>query len=207
MDALVNVRTSLPRPSRLVAQKEDSLAFQKARTLRMVLAIAFLGMLVALIPGTCRAQAEIDPDHYEISSGDTPTANIPKTATPRATVGGDSFRGRFVLPCDIRYAGVALERGSYSISIHSLGKQNLVTFIPDGSGVKVQIRARVSPESNAQGPSSLVLEHAGRQFRLIRIRLHELRMTLDLEAGQRNNASSDTKLIPISYTTGENSED
>jgi hypothetical protein len=182
-------------------------AFQKPKNLKMVLAIAFLGILVPLIPGTCRAQAEIDPDHYERSNGDTPTANIPKTATPRAAVNGDSFRGRFVLPCDIRYAGVTLERGSYSISIHSLGKQNLVTFIADGSGVKVQIRARVSPESNVRGSSGLVLEHAGRQFRLIRIRLHELRMTLDLEAGQRNNASIDTKLIPISYTTGATSED
>ena len=173
----------------------------------MVLAVGFLGMLVALKPGTCRAQAEIDPDHYETPSADALRAHILKTVPPSAKVSGDSFRGRFVLPCDIRYAGVILERGSYSISIHSLGKQNLVTFIPDGSGVKVQIRARVSAESNVQDRSSLVLAHAGKQFRLTEIRLHELRMTLGLEAGQRNNASMDMKLIPISYTTGETSED
>ena len=173
----------------------------------MVLAVGFLGMLVALKPGTCRAQAEIDPDHYETPNADALRAHIRKTVPSRANVRGDSFRGRFVLPCDIRYAGVILERGFYSISIHSPGQQNLVTFIPKGSGVKVQIRARVSAESNVQGPSSLVLEHAGKQFRLTEIRLHELRMTLGLEAGQRNNASIDTKLIPISYSTGENSED
>ena len=183
------------------------MAFQEAEKLKKMLAIGFLGMLVPLMPASCRAQAEIDPDHYERSSGDTPTAHISEKAPPRATANGDSFRGRFVLPCDIRYAGVTLERGSYSISIHSLGKQNLVTLIPDGGGVKVQIRARVSAESNVEGPSSLVLEHAGRQFRLIKIRLRELSMTLGLEAGQGKNASIDTKLIPISYTTGEISED
>ena len=181
------------------------MAFQKAKKLKMVLAIGFLGMLVQLMPGTCRAQAEIDPDHYEVSSRDTPTANIPQKTSTRASVSGDSFRGRFVLPSDIRYAGVTLERGSYSISIHSLDKQNLVTFIRDGSGVKVQIRGRVGAESNVRGPSSLILEHTGKQFRLIKIRLHELRMTLSLDAGQRNG-SMDTKLIPISYTTGETSE-
>ena len=170
----------------------------------MVLAVGFLGMLVK--PGTCRAQAEIDPDHYETPNADALRAHILKTVPARANVRGDSFRGRFVLPCDIRYGGVILKRGFYAISINSLGKQNLVTFIPKGSGVKVQIRARVSAESNVQGPSSLVLEHAGKQFRLTEIRLHELRMTLGLEAGQRNNASIDAKLIPISYTTGEASE-
>jgi len=172
----------------------------------MVLAIGFLGMSVALKPGTCRAQAEIDPDHYDIPRGDAPKANISKTVLPIVNVSSDSFRGRFVLPCDIRYAGVVLERGFYSISIHSLGQQNLVTFIPDGSGVQVEIRARVRAESNVRGPSSLVLEHAGKQFRLTEIRLRELRMTLGLEAGQRNNASIDTKLIPISYTPGETSK-
>jgi len=182
------------------------LAFQKVRRLNMGLAIGFLGMLLALKPGTCRAQAEIDPDHYDISSANTPTANVQKTVEARVNAGGTSYRGRFVLPCDIRYGGVTLARGSYSISIHSLGEQRLVILIPDGSGVKVQIRARVSAESKVQGPSSLVLEHAGKQFRLTKIRLHELRMTLGLEAGQRN-ASMDTKFIPISYTTGEPSED
>lgn len=180
---------------------------KKAKKLKMVSAIGFVGMLVALKPGICRAQAEIDPDHYERSNVDAPRANILKTAPPKANVSADGFRGRFVLPCDIWYAGVILERGFYSISIHSLGKQNLVTFIPKGRGVKVEIRARVSAESNVQGASSLVLEHTGKQFRLTGIRLHELRMTLGLEAAQRNIASTDTKLIPISYTTGETSED
>jgi hypothetical protein len=182
------------------------LAFQKAKKLKMVLVIGFLGMLVALKPGICRAQAEIDPDHYERSSADART-NISKTAPPKANVSAEGFRGRFVLPCDIWYAGVILERGFYSISIHSLGKQNLVTFIPKGRGVKVEIRARVSAQSNVQGASSLVLEHTGKQFRLTGIRLHEWRMTLGLEAAQRNISSTDTKLIPISYTTGETSED
>jgi hypothetical protein len=179
-------------------------AFQKINELKMALAIGFVGMLVACKPEPCQAQAEIDPDHYEIPSADTPTAKMPKTAP--SAVSGDSYRGRIVLPCEVRYAGVTLERGSYSISIRSLGNQNLVTFIPDGSAVKIQIRARVRPGSS-QGPSILVLEHVGRQFRLTEIRLFELRMTLGLEAGQRNDAAIDRKVIPISYTTGEGSED
>jgi len=185
------------------------LAFQESKKPKMALVIGLLGMLAALMPGTCRAQAEIDPDHYETSSADAPAANVLKTGPPKGNVSGDSFRGRFVLPCDTRYAGVILERGFYSISIHSLAlaKQNLVTFISKRSGVKVEIRARVSAESNVQGPSSLVLEHTGKQFQLTEIRLHELRMTLGLEAGQGNNAYSDTKLIPISPPTGQISED
>jgi hypothetical protein len=100
----------------------------------------------------CRAQAEIDPDHYDTPSVGAATTNSPSAAKQRPGLVGKDFRGRFALPVDVNYGGVVLARGSYSISIHSLGKQNLVTFTSDRTGVKVQISAQVSAESSAEGP-------------------------------------------------------
>jgi len=83
----------------LYHRRRNALAFQKTKKLKkMVLAMGFRGMLDALKPGTCRAQAEIDPDRYETPNADVPTANILKTAPPGASVSRDSSRGRFVHP-------------------------------------------------------------------------------------------------------------
>jgi len=176
------------------------MASKKTRKTRIGLAIGLLGILAMFRPSSCQAQAEIAPDHYDISSADAVSPNTPSTEKARPNRGADSFRGRFVLPFDVGYAGVILKRGSYSISIQSLQKQNPVTFVSDRSGVTVQIRARVSAESNAQGASTLVLEAATEQLQLTGIQLNEPRMTLDLRLGQRSTSHLNTRFVPISNT-------
>src|SRR5215475_1826744 len=171
------------------------MAAKNTKKIHIGLMIGLLGILMMFRPRSCQAQAEIDPDHYDLSSVDAVTPSTPSTEKQRSNRGGDSFRGRFVLPFDVSYAGVILKRGAYSISIHSLQKQNLVTFIPDRSGVTVQIRARVSAESNARGSSTLVLEAASEQLQMTAIQLNEPKMTLDLQLGQRGNSHLNTKFI------------
>lgn len=183
------------------------MASQEAKNLKIALAIGLLGVLVTFIPTPCRAQAEIDPDHYDTPSVGAATTNSPSAAKQRPSLIGKDFRGRFALPVDVNYGGVVLDRGSYSISIHSLGRQNLVTFTSDRTGVKVQISAQVSAESSAEGPSTLVLgRRASKQFQLTAIELNEPRMTLDLRTRHRNDARWKTRFIPISDTRRVSSE-
>ena len=179
------------------------MASKNASKIKIGLVIGLLGILMMFRPSSCQAQAEIDPDHYD--SVDAVTPNTPSTEKLRPNRGADSFRGRFVLPSDVSYAGLILKRGSYSISIHclqnhSMPKQSLVRFTSDRRDVTVQIRARVSAESNARGASTLVLEAAGERLQLTAIQLNEPRMTLDLQLGQRSNSHLNTKFIPISDT-------
>jgi hypothetical protein len=181
-------------------------ASQVATNLKIALAIGLVGVSVTFIPTPCRAQAEIDPDHYETPSVGAATTNSPSAAKQRPSFIGKDFRGRFALPVDVNYGGVVLDRGSYSISIHFLGKQNLVTFTSDRTGVKFQISAQVSAESSAEGPSTLVLERSSKQFHLTAIELNEPRMTLDLRARHRNDAGWETRFIPISDTRRVSSE-
>jgi len=174
--------------------------------LKILLTIGVLGTLATFKPTPSWAQAEIDPDHYDTPSVVVSTTNTPTTAKPKVNHSAKSFRGRFSLPVDVSYPGVVLEPGSYSISIHFLGKQNLVTFTSDRTGVRVQIRAQVSAESNAEGPSTLLIEGAGKPLQLMAIQLNEPRMTIDLQARQRGNVCLNRELIPISDTRPESAE-
>src|SRR5215467_4671154 len=100
----------------------------------MVLAVGFLGILMSLKPATCRAQAEIDPDHYDtVDSGPLPQAMPTIAAGQKVGI----FRGKFVLPFDVDYAGLTLPPGSYSLSVRSVGKQRIVTLIPEGNRVRI----------------------------------------------------------------------
>jgi len=44
------------------------MASKNAMKLNVVLVTGFLGILMALKPSTCQAQAEINPDHYEVTN-------------------------------------------------------------------------------------------------------------------------------------------
>ena len=162
----------------------------------MFLAIACVLALMVLKALPCSAQAEIDPDHYEMTNQQLiPPAH--NSAIPNRNAG--NFRGKVTLPFDVTYAGLTLPPGSYSLSVHALGKGTVVTMIPVGKTVKVQ--AHVRSRSRATGPSAVVLERTGKQCTLAAIRLKEPGLTLDLKSEQRGNASVDTELIFISCAT------
>jgi hypothetical protein len=166
-----------------------------------ILLAGFLVVLTMVRPASCRAQAEIDPDHYEMSNDESTAATPSTTKLSAATTNrsADGFLGKFILPFDIRYAGVILPRGSYSVSVGSLRKANVVTLIPDGKAVRLQaIQARLRTRSDVEGPNALVIERKGRKRTLSAIRLNEPRITLDLSGEERGTDSVDAELVPIS---------
>ena len=142
------------------------------------------------------ALSEIDPDHYEATNVQ-PVAPAHNSATSHRNAG--DFHGKVTLPFDVKYAGLTLPPGSYSLSVDSLGNGNVVTMIPDGKTVKVQ--AHVRSRSKSHGPYALVLERAGQQRKLAAIRLKEQALTLDLESEPSGSARADTELIVISCAT------
>ena len=132
-----------------------------------LVAVCILAVLISkALP--CSAQAEIDPDHYEAINVQ-PVAPAHSNATPIRNAG--NFHGKVTLPFDVKYAGLTRPPGSYSLSVDSLGKGNVVTMIPDGKTVKVQ--AHIRSRSKSHGPDALVLERAGQQRKLAAIRLKE----------------------------------
>jgi hypothetical protein len=146
-------------------------------------------------PATSWAQAEIDPDHFEITN-DESVPQVQTNAMPSRNV--DNFHGNFTLPFTVRYAGLTLLPGTYSLSVRSLGQENVVTLIPDGDAVRIQpVQTRVSSLPSIAGPSALILERAGQQHVLTAIRLKESGITLNLQAVPRRTASVDTELVPI----------
>ena len=71
------------------------MAYRKATKLRMLVAMGFLGILMTLKPPTCRAQAEINPDHYDTPANES-TSTIRTNAKPIRTASssrGKSTRG------------------------------------------------------------------------------------------------------------------
>jgi hypothetical protein len=160
---------------------------------KLFLIVGSVLFLTTLKPFRCQAQAEIDPDHYEITSGEPVSQAGNGLAASRNAEG---FRGEFTLPFNVRCAGFTLPPGSYSLSIRSSGNSNVVRLIPKGSTVEVQ--ARVSSRSSAYGPSALVLARTGQERTLTAIRLKEPGITLYLEAQQKQSASAVTELVPIS---------
>jgi len=150
---------------------------------KLLLAIAWVLALIVLKALPCSAQAEIDPAH--------------SNATPIRNAG--NFHGKVTLPFDVKYAGLTLPPGSYSLSVDSLENGSVVTMIPDGKTVKVQ--AHVRSRSKSHGPDALVLERAGQQRKLAAIRLKEQALTLDLESEPSGSATADTELVLISYAS------
>jgi hypothetical protein len=168
-----------------------------AKKLRMVLVIGLVAVAMAIQPTHCRAQAEIDPDHYDtVDSGPLPQAK------PTIAIGQKvgSFRGKFTLPFDVDYARLTLPSGSYSLSVRSVGKEHIVTLIPKGNRVRIQaIRVRVRTASNVGGASALVLERTAERRSLSATRLTEAGVTLELRDEKAPNISTVTERAPISF--------
>jgi hypothetical protein len=76
---------------------------------KLFLIVGSVLFLTILRPFHCQAQAEIDPDHYEITSGE-PVSQAGNGVTANRNAGG--FRGDFTLPFNVRCAGFTLPPGS-----------------------------------------------------------------------------------------------
>ena len=171
--------------------------FRHRKKLKMALVIGLVAVAMALKPTHCRAQAEIDPDHY-----DTVDSGPLSQASPAIAVGQKvgNFRGTFTLPFDVDYAGLTLSPGSYSLSVRSVGKEWIVTLAPDGNRIKIRaIQVRVGTGSNVDGASALVFERARQRLTLTAIRVRQAGITLDLRDDKAPNISTVTECVPICF--------
>jgi len=103
------------------------------------------------------------------------------------------------LPFKVDYAGLILPAGSYHLSIRPVGKRYLVKLGPEGDAANLQaIAAQSTTNSDAGGPSVLVLERSAQKRTLTAIRLKEIRITLDLRSERSQRLSASPELVPIS---------
>jgi hypothetical protein len=106
----------------------------KSKILRTVFPVL---VVMTLTPVLGRAQAEINPDHFD-------TPNIVSTAGSNAAANRSvsSFHGSLVLPFAVRCAGVNLLPGSYSMSLRRLGERDVIPLTSKKNSVRVQAIAR-----------------------------------------------------------------
>jgi len=164
--------------------------------LRMLLVAACMLVWAALQPAPIQAQSEVSPDHFEMTNVE-PLAQ--PAHTDSANRDGEDFRGNFTLRFRVTYAGLTLQPGEYSVSIHSSGKKDVVTLTLKGSAARVQ--AVAMSRTAADGPSALILEHAGRQRTLTAINMEKAGITVHLQTSQKRSNSAGIEFVPISYNT------
>ena len=175
---------------------ENAMTFIRTTGFKLSLMMGFLAILT-LKPLDCRAQAEIDPDHYDTI--DNQPASPTKHSLPRPNRNSRNFVGKFSLPFKVDYAGLILPAGSYHLSIRQVGKRYLVKLGPEGDAANLQaIAAQSATNSDAEGPSVLVLERTAQKRTLTAIRLKETRITLDLRSERTQGLSASTELVPVS---------
>jgi hypothetical protein len=153
--------------------------------------------VIAFTPALCRAQAEIDPDHFD-SPSNAATVSKKATSLPNSSQAYASF----FLPYDVTCAGVKLAPGYYSLAIRQLGKRDVVRLariangVP-GHGLEVMAIPRLSKES----PSGLVFDHVNNRRILTAISLQQPGVTLLLQPGKVEGTSTNPEPIRISYST------
>ena len=129
--------------------------FKRATTLQMALVIGFLVISVMLKPTVCRAQAEINPDHYE-GIQEEPFASAHNGAAPNRNVDGQD---KLALFFDAGCPGLTLLPGTYSLSVQSLGNENVVTLTRESNAAKAQAtQARLSFRSSVCGSTVRLVE-------------------------------------------------
>ena len=160
--------------------------------LRIVLLVACALASATLNSIPCHAQADALPDQFETTN----TEPLFQPANPGTTIhDAGNFHGTFTLPFSVNYAGVTLQPGTYSVSIDSFERRDVVTLTKKENGAKVQVV--VTSRSSADGPNSLILTRKGLQRTLTAISLKKLGITLHVRTAQRNGNSSETELVPI----------
>jgi hypothetical protein len=147
-------------------------------------------VVMTLTPVLGRAQAEINPDHFD-------TPNIVSTAGSKATANRSvsSFHGSLVLPFAVRCAGFSLPPGSYSMSVRRLGERDVITLTSKQNSVRLQaFGTGTAWRSSAQAPTVLVVERTGQRRTVRAIRSGESGMTGDLQTADKVGVSGEAEL-------------
>lgn len=160
----------------------------KSRKLQLVVPILFV---ISLTPALCRAQAEVDPDHFD----------SPSNASTVAKRNPSQAHGSFFLPFDVRCAGVKLAAGHYSLSVQQSGRRDVVRLVRIVNGVRAQaLEVAATPSLSADGPGGLVIDRVNQRRTLTAISLQQPRMTLFLQTSKETGISVNAELIPILYS-------
>jgi hypothetical protein len=161
---------------------------------QMLMVVGLILVFMTLKPVTCRAQAEVAPDHYN-DTGIDPV--ILPGNTVEANRDARDLHATFTLPFNVRYAGLTLSPGTYFLSIRVLEKGDALTLITKGDA---QIQARMKFRSRTSGPDALLVQRAAQERALKAISLRQPGIMLYLQAEQLQNIEVNTELVPISYT-------
>jgi hypothetical protein len=124
---------------------------------------AFVGLmgLVALGSPYAKAQAEIDPDHF-----DAPNMEAIRPANPVTLNAATAMRyeGKFTLPQSVQCNGENLASGEYSITLRSDGKTAEAT-LQRGEQV-IRIRGVAREQTSNKVHDALIVERSGGLRRL-----------------------------------------
>ena len=162
----------------------------KSRVLQLVPVL----LVISFAPTLCRAQAEINPDHFDsLTNVSTVENEAMSNRNPSQAYGS------FFLPYDVRCASTTLTAGYYSLSVRQSGKRNVIKLTPIVNGVRAQaVEVIATPRLSPQAPSGLVVDRNNQQRILTAISLREPGVTLFLQTVKNPVVSMDAELIPLS---------
>lgn len=167
----------------------------KSRILKSAVHILFV---ISLTPALCRAQAEIDPDHFD----SVKVSTVAKKAT--ANRNPSQAYGSFFLPFEVRCASVKLTPGHYSLSVQQSGRRDVVRLVRIVNGVRGQaLEVIATPRLSAEGPSGLFVDRINQQRVLTGISLQQPGVTLFLQTSKAAGTSRKAEVIPISYSVSQ----
>ena len=156
-------------------------------------------LVIAFTPALCRAQAEIDPDHFDSPSE---VATVVKRAT--SVPNPSQAYASFFLPYDVTCAGVKLTPGYYGLSIRQLGKQDVIRLTRVVTGARARaLEIMATPRMSTGSTSGLVFDHVNNRRILTAISLQQPGVTLLLQPGKAKSNSTNSEPIRISYSTNQ----
>lgn len=166
----------------------------KSRTLQSIVPVL---LLISCTPALCRAQAEINPDHFEsLSSTSKFSSKTTSNRNPSQAYGG------FLLPVAVRCGGVELTPGYYSLSIRQSGRKNVVRLMPMVISARAHaLELTLTPRLSAETPSGLLVDRSNQGRTLRAISLGQPGVILFVQASQQIGLSTTTEFIPVSTST------
>jgi hypothetical protein len=168
----------------------------KSRTLQIAVPIL---LVIAFTPALCRAQAEIDPDHFDspsdVSAVAKKAASLPNPSQAYAS---------FFLPYEVTCAGVKLTPGHYAVSIRQSGNRDVVRLTRVAAGARAHaLEVMAMPRLSPERPSGLVVDQTNHRRILTAISLQQPGVTLLLQPGKAKGTSTNPEPIRISYSTNQ----
>jgi hypothetical protein len=127
--------------------------------------LAALAAVLLFANPRAQAQAEVDPDHYDVMEPDSVSQKT-HMDTQGAKV---HYQGKVTLPHRIQCEGKSLHPGAYLVSLDSEGKT--VLFTPNRKDGAVRITGVARRQAHYRGQDALVLERSGNERQLAAIHL------------------------------------